>query len=83
LLWHEFCTFCSEGNVKESAMFANVTSLTVNPMFLRHDLLIELGRLETAIEAMRSRQPANDAGDLSMLESRRSTISHTLQRLSA
>jgi hypothetical protein len=64
-------------------MFANVTSLTVNPMFLRHDLLIELGRLETAIEAMRSRQPANDAGDLSMLESRRSTISHTLQRLSA
>jgi hypothetical protein len=64
LLWQEFCTFCSEGNVKERAMFANVTSLTVNPMFLRHDLLIELGRLETAIEAMRSRQPANDAGDL-------------------
>ena len=64
-------------------MLANVTSLTVNPMFLRHDLLIELGRLETAIEDMRSRLPANDGVDLTVLESRRSAISHTLQRLSA
>ncbi len=64
-------------------MLANVTSLTVNPMFLRHDLLIELGRLETAIESMRNSQPANDAGHLTILESRRSAISHTLQRLSA
>ncbi len=64
-------------------MLANVTSLTVNPMFLRHDLLIELGRLETAIESMRGQSPANDAGRLTILESRRSTISHTLQRLSA
>lgn len=64
-------------------MLANVTSLTVNPMFLRHDLLIELGRLETAIESLRSRLPANDASDLTTLETRRSAISHTLQRLSA
>jgi hypothetical protein len=64
-------------------MLANVTTLTVNPMFLRHDLLIELGRLEAAIENMRSRLPANDACDLTTLESRRSAISHTLQRLSA
>ncbi|HET7063864.1 MAG TPA: hypothetical protein VFI49_06265 [Rudaea sp.] len=64
-------------------MLANVTSLTVNPMFLHHDLLIELGRLETAIENMRSRLPANDCGDLTVLETRRSAISHTLQRLSA
>ena len=61
-------------------MLANVTSLTVNPMFLHHDLLVELGRLETAIENMRS-LPAND--DLTVLEGRRSIISHTLQRLSA
>jgi len=80
LPWHKFCTFGGEGNVKEYAMLANVTSLTVNPMFLRHDLLIELGRLETAIESMRGQLPAND---LTMLESRRSVISHTLQRLSA
>jgi hypothetical protein len=61
-------------------MLANVTSLTVNPMFLRHDLLIELGRLETAIEIMRDQPPAND---LTMLESRRSVISHALQYLPA
>jgi hypothetical protein len=64
-------------------MLANVTSLTVNPMFLHHDLLIELGRLETAIESMRSHSPANDAGALMTLESRRSAVSHTLVRLSA
>ena len=64
-------------------MLANVTSLTVNPMFLHHDLLIELGRLETAIESMRSSVPANDAVDLTLLESRRSAISHTLHCLSA
>jgi hypothetical protein len=64
-------------------MLANVTSLTVNPMFLHHDLLIELGRLETAIESMRCRVPANDGGDLTMLETRRSALSHTLQHLSA
>jgi hypothetical protein len=83
LPWHKFCTLRSEDNVKERAMLANVTSLTVNPMFLRHDLLIELGRLETAIESLRSSQPANDAGHLTILESRHSAISHTLQRLSA
>ncbi len=81
--WHEFCTFRSEGNVKECAMLANVTSLTVNPMFLHHDLLIELGRLETAIESMRSDSPANDADTLMTLETRRSAINHTLERLSA
>jgi hypothetical protein len=64
-------------------MLANVTSLTVNPMFLRHDLLIALGRLETAIENMRSGSPANDEVNLLTLESRRSAISHTLERLSA
>jgi len=34
-------------------MIANVTSLSVNPMFLRHDLLIELGRLEAAMRDIR------------------------------
>jgi len=64
-------------------MQAHATTLTLNPLFLRHDLLIELGRLETAIESLRSSQPANDAGHLTILESRHSAISHTLQRLSA
>ena len=64
-------------------MLADVTSVTVNPMFLRHDLLIALGRLETAIDAIRGHAPANDASDLATLEVRRSTINHTLERLSA
>jgi hypothetical protein len=71
---------------KESAVFANVTSLTVNPMFLHHDLLIELGRLEMAIGDMRSNVPANDRPDfdvldLGVLESAQSTIRQTLDRI--
>jgi len=62
-------------------MFADVTSVTVNPMFLRHDLMIELGRLETAIDSMRDHVSANS--DLAVLQSRRETLSETLQRLSA
>jgi len=62
-------------------MFADVTSVTVNPMFLRHDLMIELGRLETAIDGMRDHVSANS--DLAVLQSRRETLSETLQRLSA
>jgi len=62
-------------------MFADVTSVTVNPMFLRHDLMIELGSLETAIDSMRDHVSANS--DLAVLKSRRETLSDTLQRLSA
>lgn len=63
-------------------MLANAMSLTVNPMFLRHDLLIELGRLQTAIEGVRC-APANDRDALVSLESRREAIHSTLDLLSA
>jgi len=59
-------------------MLANVTSLTVNPMFLRHDLLIELGRLEIAIGDIRSQASANEHDDLAALEDRRSALSQAL-----
>ena len=62
-------------------MLANHTSLTVNPMFLRHDLMIELGRLEAAIGGMRQK-PANDSHEVAALETQRATISDTLRRLS-
>ena len=61
-------------------MLADVNSLTLNPMFLRHDLLIELGRLEIALGSARSGQPANDAGQIAALEQRHATISQTLSR---
>ena len=64
-------------------MFANASSLTVNPMFLRHDLLIELGRLEIAIEDARGHAPANDHEALASLETRRAAVSATLSRLTA
>jgi hypothetical protein len=64
-------------------MFADVTSLTVNPMFLRHDLLIALGRLEAAIGDLRSQGAANEQGDLAALESRQAALRQTLTRLSA
>ena len=62
-------------------MFANVTSLTVDPMFLRLDLLIELGRLDIAIGNIRSNVAANDRPDLQVLESAQSTIRQTLGRI--
>ncbi len=64
-------------------MSANVTSLTVNPMFLHHDLLIELGRLEMAIGDIRSNVAANDRPELDVLESLQSTIRQTLGRIPA
>jgi hypothetical protein len=63
-------------------MLANVTALTINPLFLRHHLLIELGRLDLAIDAARH-APANENLELADLETRRSTISDTLLRLTA
>ena len=63
-------------------MQANVTSLTVNPMFLRHDLLIELGRLEVAIGDVRQAS-ANEAAQLSELEMRRAAVNDTLRLLHA
>ncbi|HEX6833999.1 MAG TPA: hypothetical protein VF132_10745 [Rudaea sp.] len=60
-------------------MLANASALTVNPMFLRHDLMIELGRLEMAIEDVRK----DSSNDVAPLESRKAHISEALQRLSA
>ena len=64
-------------------MLADVNSLLVNPMFLRHDLLIELGRLEIAIGTARLQQPASNQSDIAVLESRRTTLENALNRFSA
>jgi len=62
---------------KGSAMI-NAMSLTVDPMFLRHDLLIELGRLELAIQNVDDYQPANDLGTL---QQRYATVRQTLNQI--
>ncbi len=63
-------------------MLATVAALTINPLFLRHDLMIELGRLEMAIEDVRSHHSANDQV-LSPLETKLARINEALTRLSA
>jgi hypothetical protein len=82
--WHASCR-TTHRESKESAMLANLTAMTVNPMFLRHDLLIELGRVEIAISDLRNQlqAPANEHDHLAVLEGRRATISQALGRIPA
>lgn len=56
-------------------------TLKMNPLFLRHDLMIELGRLDMTIDSLRNREAANDS--LDRLESRHAKISEALSRLPA
>lgn len=70
-------------NTGVSAMLAVVDTLSLNPLFLRHDLMIEMGRLEMAIEHVRSQESANDGRVLSPLEQRLARVNEALSRLSA
>lgn len=58
-----------------------VASASFNPLFLRHDLMIELGRLEMAIDNAREHAAANDTVD--QLESRCARITEALAKLPA
>jgi hypothetical protein len=60
-------------------------SMSINPLFLRHDLMIELGRLEMAIDDVRTTQPAaNDRSALvDELESKCARINEALSKLPA
>jgi len=62
-------------------MLATAIALTVNPLFLRHDLMIELGRLEMAIEDVRSHS-ANEQQELSPLQTKLARVTEALNRLS-
>ncbi|MCB1572618.1 MAG: hypothetical protein R3F08_01235 [Dokdonella sp.] len=63
---------------------STAASMNLNPLFLRHDLMIELGRLEMAMQDMRSTAAVNDANaQLQQLESRRARINEALSRLPA
>lgn len=61
---------------------SNIASMSFNPLFLRHDLMIELGRLEMAIDSARTAEPAaNDT--LGQLETRCARINEALSKLPA
>jgi hypothetical protein len=63
-------------------MLAAATVMSLNPLFLRHDLMIELSRVEMAIEDVRQRVPANEQ-ELDPLEVKLARINDALSRLSA
>jgi hypothetical protein len=60
---------------------SNIASMTFNPLFLRHDLMIELGRLEMAIDNARTQAAASDA--VRQLETRCAKINEALSKLPA
>lgn len=64
-------------------MLAVIDTLSLNPLFLRHDLMIEMGRLEMAIEEVRSQVSANEPRALTPLEQRLARVNEALSRLSA
>lgn len=57
----------------------HAASASFNPLFLRHDLIIELGRLEMAIDNARTQEAANDTVD--QLETRCARINEALAKL--
>ncbi len=59
----------------------NIATSSFNPLFLRHDLMIELGRLEMAIDDARMHEAANDT--VGQLESRCARINEALAKLPA
>ncbi len=59
-------------------------TMSLNPLFLRHDLMIELGRLEMAMQDMRGTSAIEQTtSQLQQLESRRARINEALSRLPA
>ena len=60
---------------------STVASMSLNPLFLRHDLMIELGRLEMAMDSVRTQAAANET--LEQLETRCAKINEALSRLPA
>jgi hypothetical protein len=57
------------------------TEQTFKPLFMRHDLMIELGRLEKMIEDSRRNPSGADIQQLAPLEKQQARISAVLARL--
>lgn len=65
-------------------MIATASNISFNPLFLRHDLMIELGRLEMAMDDMREQGTPDQARQqVAQLETRRARINEALSRLPA
>ncbi|MCE3002932.1 MAG: hypothetical protein LW860_09570 [Xanthomonadaceae bacterium] len=63
-------------------MSAMPTNYSNDPVFLRHDLMIEIGRIDMALEEFRERVAANEQAQvLESLRKRRATLNDALTRL--
>ena len=60
---------------------SNFASMSINPLFLLHDLMIELGRLEMAMDSARGESQRDEA--IGQLETRCAKINEALSRLPA
>lgn len=58
-------------------------AIEVNPLFVRHDLMIEMARLEMEIDSAREQADASDAGNVVSLERRLEKVAHVLSRIPA
>lgn len=60
----------------------NTAAVTINPLFVRHDLMIEMARLEMQIEDIREHAAEHATGaELPPLQQRLQKISHVLSRV--
>ncbi|MEP7043382.1 MAG: hypothetical protein ABI843_09975 [Dokdonella sp.] len=78
--WHGACSGLITG-IQEPTAMNNIATSSFNPLFLRHDLMIELGRLEMAIDDARMHAAANDT--VGQLETRCARINEALSKLPA
>lgn len=65
-------------------MISTAATMSLNPLFLRHDLMIELGRLEMAMDDMREHTGVDQTQQqIAQLENRRARINEALSKLPA
>lgn len=84
--WHAPCiSSLVEVNVieLERAMGIMTDVFPTDRMFLRHDLLIEIGRVDMALDEIRIREKAVQPELICSLEKRRTTLNDALVRLTA
>jgi hypothetical protein len=62
-------------------MLNDASAAMINPVFLRHDLMVEADRLEMALEDARERKSANDQVLLESLQTKHARIVAALSRL--
>lgn len=61
-----------------------VEAIRVNPLFVRHDLMIEMARLEMEIEDVREHKPEQDPqSNVVSLKKRLEKVAHVLSRIPA